>query len=121
MTESERKEWLAGLKVGDEVVICGRRYDEPVIDRIERLTNTQIVLVKDSQRFRRADGNGIGSYGAFSYPRLHRVEASDRNAVTRRELSAYIRMIERKKDLLPIDKVRKLLAVLKELEQEIKE
>ncbi len=51
MNHAEEKAWLATLKPGDEVYIA-HRY-QGAIQKIERLTDTQIVIGRDRYRHAR--------------------------------------------------------------------
>ena len=52
--------WLQNLKVGDEVALpirFGRGYD---IEKVVRVTPTQVIVGPHEKRFRKADGFNVG-------------------------------------------------------------
>ena len=78
------KEWLDGLKVGDDVMVCyhalhGRRYKPAVIDRM-----TKTLFIVGECKFRR-DGTGQVAGGWLVEPTPERM---DELAQTRRRHAA---------------------------------
>lgn len=59
-----RQEWLANLKVGDEVGIT-EKYSDKIfrICRVSRVTKTQIILEYYGAKFRKSDGYELSTYG----------------------------------------------------------
>ena len=55
------KEWLAGLKMGDTVVLagCGYRGEEIRLCRVDHATKT-LVQLNGGGRYRRKDGSPVG-------------------------------------------------------------
>lgn len=54
-------EWLRDIEVGDEVVFSGGGpMNKPGVDKVQRLTKTQIILEGSGTRYRRSDGRQIG-------------------------------------------------------------
>lgn len=77
------KEWLEGLKAGDEVVVSHGYHSVGRLEKVERVTATQIVI-SDSLRFRRDGGRKVG--GSESYTRTAIEEATpEARAEIRRE------------------------------------
>lgn len=54
------------IKEGDEVILSRGRYGQDEVEKVERTTATQIILVRD-RRFYRKDGYGVG-YRDSWYP-----------------------------------------------------
>lgn len=65
---TDKTDWLAGLKVGDEVVVQSTHMGRGVgrLDKVERLAPTRIVLEQSDIRFRRSNGRRTGSHGYHS-------------------------------------------------------
>ena len=60
---SEKTEWLAGLKVGDPVIVESTHIGGiAYLATVERLTATQIIVGGTRARYRRQDGYRIGPY-----------------------------------------------------------
>ena len=103
------QEWLASLKVGDEVIV-DVHFRDPEIAKIDRFTKTQIIVGK--MRFRKSDGwQPSGDW--ISRGRLVTPTAKLRAEAERSRL---LRVIERrrwKSDTL--DTLRKVAAILETL------
>lgn len=78
---SDRADWLAGLKRGDEVIVSGK------IERVLGLTKTQIIL-EDGVRYRRTNGCLVGLPNA---PALEEPTTARRTEIRRRELTEFVR------------------------------
>lgn len=62
---SSKTEWLAGLKVGDLVIVHISHFaGVGCLTAVRRLTATQIVI-GDGARFRRRDGDEVGPGGYY--------------------------------------------------------
>ena len=60
MNENEHNDWLASLKVGDEVVEYGGFTSKPMcVSKIERVTPTQLIVNRG--RYYRKNGRLVGS------------------------------------------------------------
>lgn len=78
MNDKNHKEWLASLKPGDKVAIPRKSmssYSSYDISTVERLTNTQIIIL-GGNRYRKENGRPIGSvYGMRLQPYSDDVKA----------------------------------------------
>lgn len=56
---TEKSDWLAGLEVGDLVVVRSHFPETKRIKRIARFTKT-LIVTEDGRQFRRRDGHSPG-------------------------------------------------------------
>lgn len=113
MTDNQ---WLASLKVGDEVAICcdyGRRW---IIRRVAKTTATQIV-VDNYSRFRRTNGVLVGKQDSFNRQSLHQVTDQIRESI---KTESYVNGIRRfagkfrgMTDSLPLEELQQIHVYLK--------
>ena len=105
-----RAAWLAGLQVGDEVVVEHKHSFGPILVRIvERLTPAQVLLrpltdVAPAQRFNRRTGAGVGDREA----RLGPVTEEVRHQIAAQALSYKARLMGDKLGGLSRDEVAAL-------------
>lgn len=79
-------DWLSNLKVGDVVIVHGSGLHGDSIDKVAKLTKTQIVLERGS-RFRRSDGCQPGDgyhMGHLGKPSKERIDGIRREMMARR-------------------------------------
>lgn len=84
----DRQKWLANIKVGD-VVGVSRSPSTPSLNKVDRLTATQIII--GNMRYSKKDGYAIGSY-RFSRPFLTEITDSIREQVELRDLRSWASM-----------------------------
>ena len=57
------RNWLENIEVGQPVIVKGQWHK--LIDKVQRLTKTQIILEQTYTRYRRSDGKAIGASSSF--------------------------------------------------------
>lgn len=63
-------DWLLELKPGDEVIVDRGRYDHPSVEKVERLTATQIVV--GGRHYQKTTGYQVGYGQSWNRPFLRR-------------------------------------------------
>lgn len=114
-------QWLQELKAGDSVVVSGAGWhDVQEIEKVERVTKTQIILAGD-QRYRKDDGHKVGGSAwrrgwlSQATPELvAQVQADELN----RRLT--VRMEDTKWKQVSLSKKERIAAILDEPEVEVK-
>ncbi len=106
MTEEERRKWLDGLKVGDEVAVQtwpeNREYPSSTEIRPIRFCDESEIVI-GTQMYRREDGRHInGSYHRIACAGEPERETADRDVSKE----------------LPITTVRQILELLKQAKEE---
>lgn len=109
------KEWLANLKVGDEVVVdsstslCGGLS----IVKVERLTKT-LISVSDGRRYRRSDGIAPGD----GYSRSHIEEPTDeiREKIRRQKSATWLSRV--KWDQLPTQTLSQVIEIVQKAQSQ---
>ncbi len=122
MTDKERKAWLDGLMAEEVVAIKSGGYDRTYrLSAIDKVTATQIVVGK--YRYRKSDGRAMGgNYSPYS-GREEIVPVTDevREKLDRAQFASAFYDYRKLSQELPITTVRRILAVLKEANEEGKE
>lgn len=103
------KEWLSSLEPGDPVIVNhGFAYASKKVDRVVRLTKTQVVLKKSSFKYKRRDGNAIGGgsyaggYISEADPaKIKQVEDDNKTKTMKGEIYKFIE--SRKFRVLPLE------------------
>lgn len=115
------KEWLQQLKVGDEVIV-GRRDRDSYITRVKRATPTLIVVGSNDYecKFRRTTGDevGAGYYASELESSSPEELEAVREAMYARNLLSRIRELDWQH--VPVDKLRRIEAILDEPAGEVK-
>lgn len=119
MSDMTDREWLAGLKYGDEVMMtCGGREDRPVLTMVEHATKLHVIVA--GRKFRRSTGSEVTDdiWGArwIERPDPDRLAAcaarAEREQLTRR-LARRLTL-----DPLPLDTLRAMWALATEADAE---
>lgn len=108
MTE---REWLDGLKAGDEVNLRGSFERVGCIASVERVTATQIVLAGRGGRYRRKNGRLVGGTG-WGVPSIHEATPEVRAKVWR--ANAERRLGRCQWHALTDDQIARVLAIVDE-------
>lgn len=94
--ERRHREWLSALKPGDAVAIALGWNTCYMIEQVERLTATQILL-SNQARYRREDGSLLGnSSSRWGRKRLEEVTDEVRDANLRQNLLSALRGMDRR-------------------------
>ena len=110
----DRTEWLAGLKVGDEV--AERQYNSNIVTTVERTTSKMIMF--EGKRFWRESGMEVGRGEEWGGRNLYPVTDEIREEIERREIDNNIdRFAEKGKKMYPLAKLRALRALIDEIEK----
>lgn len=89
------KEWLAGLKAGDEVaVFSGYVHRYPRVARVDRVTATLVMV--DGGRYRKSDGWAPGNGWSRSY--ITELTQEHRDQVEEKTLRDQLEELVRSKD-----------------------
>lgn len=117
MTEEERRKWLDGLKVGDEVAVQtwpgNREYPSSTEIRPIRFCDESEIVI-GTQMYRREDGRHInGSYHRIACAGEPERETADRESIAK--AFTYPRDVSKE---LPITTVRQILELLKQAKEE---
>lgn len=102
------KEWLAGLSVGDEVLVHNSMYRS--IRKVSRITPTQIVV--GLTKFRRHSGSQVGG-SVWNGLQIRQVTDADREAAERAKIVAAVSAVLTDNNS-PISLLRAISACLKD-------
>ena len=109
MKDWEReREWLAGLKPGDEVVQHSGGWSNGELAPVARVTATQIIVGTGhgEKRYRRGDGHEVGTGGRYTRGSIHEPTQEARDLIRRDNLVARLRGVDwRKLHLAALDAV----------------
>lgn len=83
--------WLADLKKGDEVLVINGTMNGPTIEKVERVTATQVLV--GHSRYAKRNGNAVGHYSRFSRRWIRQVTDADRAECFERKIRADIARI----------------------------
>lgn len=110
-----RQEWLASLKVGDEVAMTERYSNKEFkICKVSRITRTLIIIDYYEKKFRRKDGKESGSDYPFRW--INPVTHDVRCEIERLDL---IKIIQNANiNFLSLDKVQKIYGLILECLEE---
>ena len=104
--------WISELKVGDKVIVVGNHYDR--VDRVRKVTKTQIILAEDRHKYNKKAGCSIGT------ERFHHqyiTEATDENVENTNRFYNKRRMTEKLQNVdwknYDNETLEKIIAVLK--------
>jgi hypothetical protein len=112
------KEWLESLKEGDAVYVPGNYGAVGTIEKVKRLTATQVIVETKAfsgeayeTRYRKSDGFLVGGDG---YARGHITEVTDdhRELIARMAMRNFIHRVAWKD--VPTGKLKRIVAILKE-------
>lgn len=119
MSGPDEREWRAGLKAGDEVMISvGGARGRLVVAQVERATKLHVVI--DGAKFRRSTGGQVGDHG-WRVQRLLRPDPERLAA----QLAAQAEQVERDRlglrirgrlAVLPLDTLRAMWALADDTE-----
>lgn len=111
MTDTE---WLAGLKVGDEVAVPSHHPGgRATVAKVQRETDASLWVC--GRRFRRSDGYSVGDQTPIYQVRLRPVTEEDRQAVKRDALINALCgvAIPFRLESVPTSRIEQALAILK--------
>lgn len=115
---STDREWLDSLQPGDEVYVPGNYGSIGHIEIVVKRTKTQIVTNRFDNRYRISDGKRLGTSG-YNIVWIRPVTQEVRDKLYEHVLRyKVIKAFEEHRKTAPQETLEKLLAVLKEYENE---
>lgn len=89
---NDEQAWRDGLKAGDEVLMINGTMHGPTIEKVERVTATQVLI--GPSRYSKRNGNAVGQYSRFSRRWIRQPTDKDRADCYERKIRARVASIQ---------------------------